>query len=134
MVKVSKVKVSKSKVSKAKVSKAKVSKAKVKFPIYKIQNVVVSANLFKEIPLEKLARRLPNTEYNPEQFPGLVLRLNEEKGKRVTALIFSSGKIVCTGTKGENEVGKAIKNVIKELNKAKIKITTQKGSLILKGL
>ncbi len=94
-----------------------------KYPTYRIQNVVVSANLFKEIPLEKLAKKLPNTEYNPEQFPGLVLRLNEEKGKRITALVFSSGKIVCTGTKGEGEVRKAVNNVIKELAKAGVKIT-----------
>jgi transcription initiation factor TFIID TATA-box-binding protein len=89
----------------------------------KIENVVVSASLHKEIPLETVARRLPNTEYNPEQFPGLVLRLNEEKGKRITALVFSSGKIVCTGTKSEDEVPRAIRMIIRELAKAKIKIT-----------
>ncbi|HEX32807.1 MAG TPA: TATA-box-binding protein, partial [Candidatus Aenigmarchaeota archaeon] len=89
----------------------------------KIENIVISASLHKEIPLEKAARRLPNTEYNPEQFPGLVLRLNEKKGERVTALIFASGNIVLTGTKSEDEVQKAVNMVVKELKKIGIKIT-----------
>lgn len=83
-----------------------------------IQNVVASAALGHDIPLEKVTITLPNTEYNPEQFPGLVLRL--AKGK--TALIFSSGKIVCTGAKSEKEVGEAVKMIIKELKKVKIYI------------
>jgi transcription initiation factor TFIID TATA-box-binding protein len=84
-----------------------------------IQNVVASASLGHDIPLEKVTITLPNTEYNPEQFPGLVLRL--AKGK--TALIFSSGKIVCTGAKSEAEVGDAVKMIIRELRKVKIYIT-----------
>ncbi len=83
-----------------------------------IQNVVASASLHHDIPLEKVTITLPNTEYNPEQFPGLVLRL--AKGK--TALIFSSGKIVCTGAKSEAEVGETVKMIIKELKKVKINI------------
>jgi len=83
---------------------------------YTIQNVVASASLHHDIPLEKVTITLPNTEYNPEQFPGLVLRL--AKGK--TALIFSSGKIVCTGAKSETEVGETVKMIIKEMKKVKI--------------
>jgi transcription initiation factor TFIID TATA-box-binding protein len=88
----------------------------------RIENVVASAFLHKDIPLEKVARRLVNTEYNPEQFPGLVLRLAKEG---ITALIFSSGKIVCTGAKSEREVGNAVKQIVKELAKAGIKITAK---------
>jgi len=83
-----------------------------------IQNVVASGNLHHDIPLEKLTIMLTNTEYNPEQFPGLVLRL--AKGK--TALIFSSGKIVCTGAKSEEEVHESVKMIIRELRKIKIYI------------
>jgi len=61
-----------------------------------IVNIVVSTGLEKDIPLEKMAATLPNTEYNPEQFPGLVLRIKEPK---TSALIFSSGKVVCTGAR-----------------------------------
>ena len=44
---------------------------------YKIQNIVATASLGKPVPLTKLARTQPNTEYNPETFPGLVLRVKE---------------------------------------------------------
>ncbi len=86
---------------------------------YKIQNIVVSASLEHDIPLIKLAEALPNTEYNPEQFPGLVMRIKEPK---TSALIFSSGKIVCTGAKSIAKVKLAIIEIIKQIEKIKIKI------------
>lgn len=86
----------------------------------KIQNIVATASLERPIPLVKLAEALPNTEYNPEQFPGLVMRIKEPK---TSALIFSSGKIVCTGAKSMKKVREAILNIIKNLEKVKIKIT-----------
>ena len=45
----------------------------------KIVNIVVSTSLGVDVPLEKMAATLSNTEYNPEQFPGLVLRIREPK-------------------------------------------------------
>ena len=86
----------------------------------KIQNIVASASLEKDIPLIKLAEALPNTEYNPEQFPGLVMRIKEPK---TSALIFSSGKIVCTGAKSMAKVKEAVKKIIQNIEKIKIKIT-----------
>jgi transcription initiation factor TFIID TATA-box-binding protein len=89
---------------------------------YKIQNIVATASLGKPVPLTKLARTQPNTEYNPETFPGLVLRIKEPKS---AVLIFSSGNIVCTGTKSVNQVRQVIDSVIKQLKKINVKITTQ---------
>ena len=85
----------------------------------KIQNIVVSASLEKDIPLVRLAEALPNTEYNPEQFPGLVMRIKEPK---TSALIFSSGKIVCTGAKSMGKVKEAIRKIIQNIEKIRIKI------------
>lgn len=85
----------------------------------KIQNIVASTSLEHDIPLIKLAEALPNTEYNPEQFPGLVMRIKEPK---TSALIFSSGKIVCTGAKSMPKVKEAINCIIKNLGKIGIKI------------
>jgi len=85
----------------------------------KIQNIVVSASLEKDIPLIKLAEALPNTEYNPEQFPGLVMRIKDPK---TSALIFSSGKIVCTGAKSIAKVKESIKKIILNIEKIKVKI------------
>ena len=84
-----------------------------------VVNIVVSTSLEHDVPLEKMASTLPNTEYNPEQFPGLVLRIKDPK---TTALVFSSGKVVCTGAKTMDEVSKSIGRIIKTLEKIDIKI------------
>lgn len=78
----------------------------------KIENVVASCTLDANMPLDKIASSLENTEYEPEQFPGLVYRTMEPKA---AALIFGSGKVVCTGTRSVEEAGIAIKKIIKEL-------------------
>ncbi len=88
----------------------------------KIVNIVVSTSLEHAIPLEKMAATLSNTEYNPEQFPGLVIRIKEPK---TSALIFSSGKIVCTGARTIEKVQESIKKIIKSLEKINIKITVK---------
>ena len=87
---------------------------------YKIQNIVATTSLEKPIPLTKLARTQPNTEYNPETFPGLVLRVKEPKS---AVLVFSSGNLVCTGTKSLSQVKQVIEAVIKQLKKININIT-----------
>ncbi len=85
-----------------------------------VVNIVVSTSLEHEIPLEKMAATLSNTEYNPEQFPGLVIRIKEPK---TSALIFSSGNVVCTGARNMKKVEEAIKKIIKSLEKINVKIT-----------
>ena len=85
-----------------------------------IVNIVVSTALEHDVPLEKMAATLSNTEYNPEQFPGLVLRIKEPK---TSALIFSSGKVVCTGARTIKKVEESIQQIIKALEKIDIKIT-----------
>ena len=87
---------------------------------YQIQNIVATTALEKPIPLVKLARTQPNTEYNPKTFPGLVLRVKEPKS---AVLVFSSGNLVCTGTKSIAQVKKVIDAVIKQLRKINVKIT-----------
>ncbi|MDD3493503.1 MAG: TATA-box-binding protein, partial [Candidatus Thermoplasmatota archaeon] len=62
----------------------------------KIENVVASTTIADELDLSQLSKKLPEGEYEPEQFPGLVLRLDEPK---TAALLFRSGKVVCTGAK-----------------------------------
>src|SRR3989338_8953687 len=84
-----------------------------------IVNIVVSTSLNHDIPLEKMAATLSSTEYNPEQFPGLVIRIKDPK---TSALIFSSGKVVCTGARSMEKVNESIKKIIKSLEKIGIKI------------
>jgi len=85
-----------------------------------VVNIVVSTSLEHDIPLEKMAATLSNTEYNPEQFPGLVIRIREPK---TSALIFSSGKVVCTGARSMGKVEESIEKIIKSLKKIGIEIT-----------
>lgn len=86
----------------------------------KIQNIVATTSLGKPVSLTKLARTHSNTEYNPEQFPGLVLRIKEPKS---AVLVFSSGNLVCTGTKSVAQVKQVIDAVIKQIAKIGVKIT-----------
>ena len=50
---------------------------------------------------------LENTEYEPEQFPGLVYRLSDPK---VVLLLFGSGKVVCTGAKTKQDARLGVEN------------------------
>jgi len=68
--------------------------------IPKIQNVVSSVNLGVRLDLRKIVQSAKNAEYNPKRFAALVMRLREP---RTTALVFSSGKLVCIGAKSEDE-------------------------------
>lgn len=85
----------------------------------KIQNIVATTSLGAAIPLVKLAETLPNTEYNPEQFPGLVMKIKDPK---TSALIFSSGRVVCTGAKSMKKVRESINKIIANVEKINIKV------------
>jgi len=82
--------------------------------IITIQNVVASATLNQKVDLNAVVKGYPGVEYRPEKFPGLVFRL---KSPKTATLIFSSGKMICTGAKSGKESRRAIMKVVKELKK-----------------
>src|SRR3989475_7765936 len=88
-------------------------------PIVSIENVVASASVDQRIDLNVITQTFPDVEYHPEQFPGLVFRL---KSPKTATLIFSSGKMVCTGSKSEEAAINAVQTVVQRLRKGKIKI------------
>jgi len=88
-------------------------------PIIDIVNVVASATVDQALDLNEITRKFPDTEYHPEQFPGLVFRL---KNPKTATLIFRTGKMVCTGSKSEELAKKAVKTVVQKLRKGGIKI------------
>ena len=90
--------------------------------IITIQNVVASATLNQRVDLNAVVKGYPGVEYNPEQFPGLVFRLKRPK---TATLIFTSGKMVCTGAKSEKESRRAVMTVVKELKKSGIIIISK---------
>ena len=81
-------------------------------PELKIQNIVASADLGGTIDLEKSAYDLGRTMYEPEQFPGLIYRMDDPK---VVILLFASGKLVCTGAKHEEDVYEAVDKLHQKL-------------------
>ena len=88
-------------------------------PIIEIVNVVASATIEEKLNLVKIQAKIPSIEYNPEQFPGAVFRILSPK---TATLLFSTGKMVCTGSKSEEMARIAVKTVVKKLRKEKIKI------------
>ena len=104
-----------------------------------IQNVVASATFNQTFNLNAIANAFPwDTEFKG-RFPGLIFRLKKPK---TTMLIFTTGKMVCTGGKGEDEARKAILTVVRKLRKEginvmgkpEIKITNIVASAILNGV
>jgi transcription initiation factor TFIID TATA-box-binding protein len=69
--------------------------------------------------LNIIARKYSDVEYNPERFPGLVMRINEPKA---TILVFSTGKMVVTGLRRAEEAPDVVNEVINRISKCKIKI------------
>jgi len=78
-----------------------------------IQNMVVSANLSVDLDLPRIAASLTEAEYEPEQFPGVVMRLADP---RTTVLLFRSGKLICVGAKGHAPAERAITEVIQRIS------------------
>ena len=85
----------------------------------KIVNLVVTTDLKHNLQLEKIASTLHNVEYNPEQFPGLVYRLDDPK---TATLLFTSGKANCTGAKNLEDVRKAVDTISEKLRKLGVKV------------
>lgn len=83
-------------------------------PKIQVQNIVATADLGNEINLNSVAITLglERVEYEPEQFPGLVCRLDEP---RVVVLLFGSGRLVCTGARRPSDVQLAVQKITKEL-------------------
>jgi len=76
----------------------------------KLQNIVSTAKLNADLDLYKIGLEGRNVEYKPKRFAAAIMRIREPK---TTALIFRSGKMVCTGAKSENDSRTAAKNYAK---------------------
>jgi transcription initiation factor TFIID TATA-box-binding protein len=86
-------------------------------PKIQVQNIVATADLGSAINLNSVAITfgLERVEYEPEQFPGLICRLEEP---RVVVLLFGSGKLVCTGARSPSDAERAVQSLTKELQDA----------------
>ena len=84
-------------------------------PNIKIENVVASTSLGEQLDLQAIALALDGAEYEPEQFPGLIYRLDSPKDD---GLLFGSGKLGCTGARKPSDVGDAVQKIMEELQGA----------------
>jgi len=80
----------------------------------KIQNVVAVASLDQKIDLLAIMKVFRNVDYRPKRFPGLVFRLKRPK---TSILIFTTGKMVCTGARSEKEAFSMVRRVVRDLKK-----------------
>ncbi|UHQ98056.1 TATA-box-binding protein (plasmid) [Natrinema zhouii] len=84
-----------------------------------IENVVASTGIGQELDLENVAADLQGADYDPERFPGLVYRTQNPKA---AALLFRSGKIVCTGAESTGDVRKSLSIVFEKLRELQIPV------------
>jgi len=86
-------------------------------PNVNINNVVASADLGSKIDVDMTVLMLPNVEYEPEVFPGLICRLSD---LNATFLLFNSGKIICAGLPKTSMLDDAINRLYGELKDASV--------------
>lgn len=82
-------------------------------PEKKIVNIVASGSLGNPVNLDLSSILLERAMYEPEVFPGLIYRL--EDPVKCVALMFSSGRIVITGVKREEDIQEVILKIGRNL-------------------
>ncbi len=92
---------------------------------YTIVNLVASGNLNATLDLYNLAITIPNIEYEPEQFPGAILKLKEPK---VSMLLFKNGKVICSGASSESQISLAIFKASKLIHEIQKSVKIQKNA------
>ena len=87
-----------------------------------VVNIVITANFFNQINLDRALFKLSDTIYEPEVFPGLIYRSNSPV--KSVFLIFSTGKVVCTGIHEKNDIEPALKSLGRLFDKEKFFMTS----------
>lgn len=72
--------------------------------IPQVRNIVSRFDLKRKLDIEKLARSLPKSLYEPEMFPGLIYRIQHS----CVGLLFASGKGVIAGAKSIEEINSSL--------------------------
>jgi transcription initiation factor TFIID TATA-box-binding protein len=84
------------------------------------RNIVSTVNLGCQLDLKRIALQARNAEYNPKRFAAVIMRI---RSPRTTALIFSSGKMVCTGAKSEEDSIQAARRYARVIQKLGFPVT-----------
>ena len=78
----------------------------------KIYNVVATACLKHGLDLGQVGRFVPKSMYEPEHFPGVIIRRQFPK---CTILLFASGSMVCVGAESADAANAAVNQLHAEL-------------------
>jgi len=90
--------------------------AKLKTPA-KIQNIVATADLGFEPELDSIERvEGAQIIYEPEQFPGAIIRFTLSEKTKATILLFSSGRIVCVGLRERKDIDVAVHRLLEMIS------------------
>ena len=79
-----------------------------------IENVVATSSLNHPVNIKKILKQFPDSKYNPDKFPGAVIRISKP---RSVILVFKSGSIVSTGTNSEESAHEAISRFVTKINR-----------------
>lgn len=90
-----------------------------KMEMPKLENIVSTVDLDCKLDLRKIALQAKNAEYNPKRFAAVIMRIRNPK---TTALIFGSGKMVCTGAKDEDSSMTAARKYAKTIKKLEFNV------------
>lgn len=102
---------------------SKLESTKLDTPLIRIQNCVATFSLgLKNLNLRDISQRLVFCDFNPPKFAAMTIRIREPK---TTALTFSSGNMVCTGSKNIHESLLACRKYTRLLQDAGINVCFQ---------
>jgi transcription initiation factor TFIID TATA-box-binding protein len=79
--------------------------------IPKTKNIVATLDIGSRIDLNEVVTHVPKITFEPDQFPGAILRMTEGP----VCLLFASGKIVIAGSKSVDDIRNAVSNLEKML-------------------
>ena len=88
-----------------------------------IENIVTSAILKQPIAIGEIASKIPDAIYIPEKFPGIVFHFFNPK---IDVLLFSDGRIVCTGARKYEVAKEKIEKVLEKLKKQDLQVEEEK--------
>ena len=83
--------------------------------VHKTYNVVATADFGTSLDLDPVVRSIPRSLYEPEHFPGVIMRRQNPK---CTILLFASGKLVCVGADSEDAASSAVNQLHADLVEA----------------
>ena len=83
----------------------------------KLENIVAKTNLGRALDLQAIALAIPGSEYEPERFKGLVIRLDEPQA---SFILFRSGVLIVTDITSEAKAKKALNRLEKFMNEISV--------------